>query len=44
MYGLYDYYGLYVIDEADQECHGNHSLTDNPSWEAAFVDRGVRMA
>lgn len=43
MYGLYDYYGLYVMDEADQECHGNHSLTDNPSWEAAFVDRGVRM-
>ena len=44
MYGLYDYYGLYVMDEADQECHGNHSLTDNPSWEAAFVNRGVRMA
>lgn len=44
MYGLFDYYGLYVMDEADQECHGNHSLTNNPSWEAAFVDRGVRMA
>lgn len=44
MYGLFDYYGLYVMDEADQECHGNHSLTGNPSWEAAFVDRGVRMA
>jgi len=43
MYGLFDHYGLYVMDEADQECHGNHSLTDNPSWEAAFVDRGVRM-
>ena len=43
MYALYDYYGIYVMDEADQECHGNHSLTRNPSWEAAYVDRGVRM-
>ena len=43
MYALYDYYGIYVMDEADQECHGNHSLTKNPSWEAAYVDRGVRM-
>ncbi|MEL5892024.1 glycoside hydrolase family 2 TIM barrel-domain containing protein [Bacteroides sp. GD17] len=43
MYALYDYYGLYVMDEADQECHGNMSLTDNPTWETAFVDRAVRM-
>lgn len=43
MYGLCDYYGLYMMDEADQECHGNHSLTDNPDWTEAFVDRGVRM-
>ena len=43
MYALYDYYGLYVMDEADQECHANHSLTRTPSWEAAYVDRGVRM-
>lgn len=43
MYALYDYYGLYVMDEADQECHGNMSLTNNPAWEAAFVDRAVRM-
>lgn len=43
MYGLYDYYGLYVMDEADQECHGNHSLANNPTWEKAFVDRAVRM-
>lgn len=43
MYGLFDYYGLYVMDEADQECHGNHSITNNPEWEEAFVDRGVRM-
>jgi len=43
MYALYDYYGLYVMDEADQECHGNHSITNNPSWEGAYVDRAVRM-
>lgn len=43
MYALYDYYGLYVMDEADQECHGNHSLTRNPEWTDAFVDRAVRM-
>ncbi len=43
MYALYDYYGLYVMDEADQECHGNQSLTDNPAWQGAFVDRAVRM-
>lgn len=43
MYALFDYYGLYVMDEADQECHGNHSITNKPSWEGAFVDRAVRM-
>ncbi len=43
MYALYDYYGLYVVDEADQECHGNHSLSDLPAWREAYVDRAVRM-
>lgn len=43
MYALFDYYGLYVMDEADQECHGNMSLTNNPEWREAFVDRAVRM-
>lgn len=43
MYALYDYYGLYVMDEADQECHGNHSITKDPEWKDAYVDRGVRM-
>ncbi len=43
MYALYDYYGLYVMDEADQECHGNNSLSNNPQWTAAYVDRAVRM-
>ena len=43
MYALYDYYGLYIVDEADQECHGNHSLSNMPYWQDAYVDRAVRM-
>lgn len=43
MYALYDYYGLYVMDEADIECHGNHSISDKESWLPAYVDRMVRM-
>lgn len=48
-YDLCDEYGLYVIDEADLECHGfewvgNYGwITDNPEWEKAYVDRSVRM-
>lgn len=48
-YDLCDEYGLYVIDEADLECHGfewveNYTwLTDNPEWEKAYTDRSVRM-
>ena len=43
MYALYDYYGIYTMDEADVECHGNHSLSKKKSWEAQYVDRQVRM-
>lgn len=43
MYALFDYYGLYVMDEADIECHGNMAISNMPSWEDAFVDRMVRM-
>ena len=43
MYALYDWYGLYVMDEADVECHGNFTLSDTPSWGPAYVDRAVRM-
>ena len=43
MYALYDWYGLYIVDEADQECHGNNSISTFPSWEGAYVDRAVRM-
>ncbi len=43
MYALYDYYGLYIMDEADCENHGNHSISDKPSWEPAYVDRIDRV-
>ena len=43
MYALYDYYGLYIVDEADQECHGNQAISNMPSWEGAYIDRAVRM-
>lgn len=48
-YDLCDKYGLYVIDEADLECHGFENtgdynwISDNSKWEKAYVDRGVRM-
>ncbi len=42
-YDLCDQYGLYVIDEANIECHGAQHLTRNPAWEAAYLDRTVRM-
>ena len=38
-YALYDYYGIYVMDEADIECHGNHSLSEKASWLPVYQDR-----
>lgn len=43
MYAMLDYYGVYVMDEADVECHANQGLSGNSSWIAAFVDREERM-
>lgn len=43
MYAMFDYYGLYVMDEADLEDHANQSISDMPSWIPAFVDRVERM-
>ena len=43
MYALYDYYGIYTMDEADVECHANHSLSRKESWQAMYIDRQVRM-
>jgi beta-galactosidase len=43
-YDLCDQYGIYLIDEANLETHAVvEKLTDDPSWAAAFVDRGARM-
>ena len=47
-YDLADRYGLYLIDEANIECHGfgtnpQNRLTNDPSWTAAYVDRVTRM-
>lgn len=43
MYAMYDYYGLYVMDESDLENHGNGGISDKPTWQAAYVDRIERM-
>ena len=43
MYAMFDYYGIYVMDEANLECHGNQSLSDNPDWKDAYCMRETRM-
>lgn len=50
MYALFDYYGIYCMDEADVECHFNWNsngekggITNNESWQPQFVDRTERM-
>lgn len=42
-YDLCDRLGLYVIDEANIECHGAQHLTRNREWTAAYLDRTERM-
>jgi beta-galactosidase len=42
-YDLCDRYGIYLVDEANIECHGDQRLTNDPQWQAAFMDRTVRM-
>ncbi|HTL43473.1 MAG TPA: glycoside hydrolase family 2 TIM barrel-domain containing protein [Vicinamibacterales bacterium] len=47
-YDLADRYGLYLIDEANIECHGfgtnpRNRLTNDPKWTPAYVDRVTRM-
>lgn len=46
-YALCDEFGLYVIDEANIESHGmgygERTLARAPSWQAAHLDRTVRM-
>ena len=43
MYAMLDHYGLYTMDEADLENHGNQSISDIPSWLPAYKDRVDRM-
>ena len=49
MYAMFDYYGLYCMDEADVECHKSwsdkkdNSISNDPTWQAQYVDRTVRM-
>lgn len=43
MYAMLDYYGIYVMDEADVECHALTRLSSVTSWRNAFVDREERM-
>jgi len=47
-YELCDEYGLYVMDEANLECHGlwarsKNYISDKPEWRKAYVDRGTAM-
>ena len=47
-YELAARYGLYVMDEANIECHGygtnpQNRLTNDPAWTPAYVDRVTRM-
>lgn len=48
-YKLCDEYGLYVIDEADLECHGfeyigkPHKISEDSEWQEAYLDRMIRM-
>ena len=51
MNAMFDYFGLYVMDEADLECHknwddhlnGDGTITEDPTWEGQYVDRTTRM-
>lgn len=43
MMAMFDYYGLYVVDEADLEDHANQAISSMPSWIPAFNDRIERM-
>lgn len=55
MMAMFDYFGLYIMDEADVESHKNwmdngsnssiatNGVQNKPSWSEAIVDRHVRM-
>ena len=50
MNAMFDYYGLYCMDEADVECHYSWEtggekggITNEDSWKEQYIDRTVRM-
>ncbi|KAK6535409.1 Beta-galactosidase (Lactase) [Orbilia ellipsospora] len=51
LYDVADELGLWILDEADLECHGMGELggdsaswtTDNPDWTEAYVDRARQL-
>ena len=50
MNAMFDYYGLYCMDEADVECHYSWEMggekggiTNVDSWKEQYIDRTVRM-
>lgn len=50
MYAMTDFYGMYVMNEADVECHLNWAvhgekggITNDSTWRAQFVDRTEAM-
>lgn len=52
LYDLADELGLWIIDEADLECHGFDRIgatdpatftTDNPAWKDAYLDRAAQL-
>lgn len=51
MNAMFDYYGLYCMDEADLECHKSWEdhkwdgkcITDKESWRPQYIDRTIRM-
>ncbi|HEY1055689.1 MAG TPA: glycoside hydrolase family 2 TIM barrel-domain containing protein, partial [Emticicia sp.] len=42
MYALYDYYGMYIMAEANLENHGNLSISKMNNWLPAYIDRNLR--
>ena len=47
LYELCDRWGIYVMDEANQESHGygyaNHEMGEDPAWRVPHVDRAVSL-
>ncbi len=50
MNAMFDYYGIYCMDETDLECHYSWEIgketggiTNEDSWRAQYIDRTVRM-